>query len=177
MTSKAEREAEEAAARKRAAAKKRAAEAEQQQEEVATASVTADAKGPRVSPNPDFQPGERLDTKVDDPLLANENTRRDLVEAGLKQRFVDTRLYPPTEAEIERQQEEAAAKEEAAARDAAERQFHRTAHAGDIETGIDGLLQVLYRRGLLSIPEIEAITGNDIPEAEEKQMEADRDAA
>lgn len=178
-----ELDAKEAAAKKRAK-ERAAAKAEAEREEVeqrdlttlATAPV-ADAKGPRVSPNPDFVPGARLDELVHDPRMANENTRRDQVEAALNQKFVDTTLYPPTTADIKRQQAANKAAEEVTARDAAERQFHHKAFTEDVGTGINGLLQVLYRRGLVSIPEIELITGKDIPDAEEKKMEADRDAA
>lgn len=193
MVSRKEQEAHDAeVAQKEAAAKKRAREkAEAEREEIAQRDLTNLAtapvpqvpssafteRGPRVSPNPGFRPGERLDTQVDDPRLANENTRRDQVEAALSQKFVDTTLYPPTEAQITRQQEEQKAKEEAARRDAAERHFHRKAFAEELGTGINGLLQVLYRRGLVSIPEIEAITGKDIPDAKEKEMEAGRDKA
>lgn len=180
------------AAAKEAAAKKRAREAAareaaEEQQGPTTAPVAgniefdptavADTKGPRVSTDLGFRPGERLDTNVEDPRLANENTRRDMVEQALSQKQRDTNVYPATPAEIKRQQDVAKAVEEARARDAAERQYHRNAFSEELGTGIDGLLQVLYRRGLVSILDIEAITGKDIPEAEEKEMEADRNAA
>jgi len=114
--------------------------------------------------------------------MVTKRQKEEMEREELEQRDAATEAVADNRAEDDpvlleeaRQQREQAEKAEAAARDAAERQFHRQAHSEDVGTGIDGLLQVLYRRGLVSILEIEAILGKDIPAAEEVAMKDELD--